>query len=67
MLLHAPLPVPSDAAVRGTKPRGMPQAAPSAAVPRTGVGEGHVGGIVIDQVSFIGGQLVGHASGILRH
>ena len=39
MLLRAPLPVPSDGAVRGTKPREMPQATPGAAAPRTGVRE----------------------------
>ena len=39
MLLHAPLFVPSGAAVRGTKPREVLQAAPSAAAPRTGVKE----------------------------
>ena len=39
MLLHAPLLVPSYDAARGTKPREMPQAAPSAAAPRTGVRE----------------------------
>ena len=39
VLLHAPLLVPSDAAARETKPRELPQAAPSAAVPRTGVRE----------------------------
>ena len=39
MLLHAPLLEPSDAAVRGTIPRELLQAAPSAAAPRTGVGE----------------------------
>ena len=39
MLLHASLFEPSDAAARKTKPREMPQAAPSAAAPRTGVGE----------------------------
>ena len=38
MLLHAPLLVPSDAAARG-KNRELPQAAPSAATPRTGVRE----------------------------
>ena len=38
-LLLAPLFEPSDAAVRGTKPREMPQATPSAAAPRTGVRE----------------------------
>ena len=39
VLLHASLFEPSDAAARKTKPREMPQAAPSAAAPRTGVGE----------------------------
>ena len=39
MLLRAPLLVPSDDAVRGTKPREMPQATPSAAAPRTEVKE----------------------------
>ena len=39
MLLHAPLLGPSGAAVRGTMPRELLQAAPSAAAPRTGVGE----------------------------
>jgi len=38
-LLRAPLLVPSGASVRGTKPRKLPQAAPSAAAPRTGVRE----------------------------
>ena len=33
MLLHAPLLVPSDDAVRGTKPRELAHAAPSAAAP----------------------------------
>ena len=39
MLLHAPLLVPSDAAARGKINRELPQAAPSAAAPRTGVRE----------------------------
>ena len=38
-LLHASLFEPGDAAARKTKPREMPQAAPSAAAPRTGVRE----------------------------
>ena len=38
-LLRAPLLVPSGASVRGTKPRKLPQAALSAAAPRTGVRE----------------------------
>ena len=39
MPLHAPLFEPSDAAARGTKPREIPQAAPSAAAPGIGVRE----------------------------
>ena len=38
MLLHAQLPMRDDAA-RGKEPRELPQAAPSAAAPRTGVRE----------------------------
>ena len=38
MLLHAQLPMRDDAA-RGKRPRELPQAAPSAAAPRTGVRE----------------------------
>ena len=38
-LLHASLFEPSDAAARGTKPRKIPQAAPSAAAPKTGIRE----------------------------
>ena len=39
--LRAPLLVPSDAAVRGTKPGEKIQATPSAAAPRTGIREYH--------------------------